>query len=169
MPPIDHNEKPSGPVLLNDVLPSNRPISIFSSLILSVEPASSRLSTIQSNTTVLAPSNQAISNLPRKPWEGPSYNANSKDEEVNADLFVGEGGEDRAQANLERFVLAHLVPSSPWKEGERVKAIGGDREVWWESDGNGGRKVFPGGVEVEKVADGVANGEVWIMKGVVNY
>lgn len=30
-------------------------------------------------------------------------------------------------------------------------------------------KVQPGNIEVSNVADTVANGEVWILKGVVNY
>jgi hypothetical protein len=29
-------------------------------------------------------------------------------------------------------VEAHVVPVSPWKEGERVKTLSGG-EVWWES------------------------------------
>jgi len=33
---------------------------------------------------------------------------------------------------LRRFVEAHVVPVSPWKEGEKVKTLAGG-EVWWES------------------------------------
>lgn len=30
-------------------------------------------------------------------------------------------------------------------------------------------KVQPGNIEVSRVADKVANGEVWVLKGVMNY
>ena len=58
--------------------------------------------------------------LPRKPWEDP------KDYEgLGADAYEGEQGE-------ERFVEAHVVPASPWKEGVKVKTLEGS-EVWWEA------------------------------------
>lgn len=64
--------------------------------------------------------------MPRKPWEDPKeYNA------LGADAYKGDDGEDRAHKNLRRFVEAHVVPVSPWKEGEKVEAVGGGK-VWWE-------------------------------------
>lgn len=51
---------------------------------------------------------------------------------------MGGDGEGRAQGNLRRFVEAHVVPVSPWKEGEKVATVGGG-EVWWE--GREGGKI----------------------------
>ena len=42
------------------------------------------------------------------------------------------------------------------------------RELWWEWRGDT-RVIMPDGVEVERIASRVANGEVWILKGVLNY
>ena len=52
---------------------------------------------------------------------------------------MGNEGEDRAHRNLRRFVEAHVVPASPWQEGEKVETIGGNR-IWWE-DKEGTRMV----------------------------
>lgn len=100
--------------------------------------------------------------------------------------YEGASGEDRAQRNLRRFAEAHIVPASPWKEGEKVQSMGGGT-VWWESkDGNKmvglGKhdeistmlslclaQVQPGDIEVSNVASHVSNGEVWILKGCLNY
>jgi hypothetical protein len=69
--------------------------------------------------------------LPRKPWEDPKdYN------QLGTEAYEGGEGEERAQKNLRRFVEAHVVPASPWKEGEKLKTLAGG-EVWWEEkDGN---------------------------------
>ncbi len=50
---------------------------------------------------------------------------------LGADAYKGNDGEDRAHKNLRRFVEAHVVPVSPWKEGEKVDTVGGGK-VWWE-------------------------------------
>lgn len=51
---------------------------------------------------------------------------------------------------------------SPW-EGKAMTVSGGEngkgREVWWEEK-DGKRVIMPDGVEVEKVASKVANGEL---------
>ena len=83
------------------------------------------------------------------------------------DAYAGKDGEDRAARNLRRFAEAHVVPVSPWEEGEKVVSMGGGR-LWWEKR-DGKAVVMPGEVEVERVASQVANGEVWVLKGVVNY
>ena len=60
-------------------------------------------------------------------WEDPEdYSA------MGDEAYQGTGGEDRAQRNLRRFAEAHIVPVSPWKEGEKVETMGGGT-VWWES------------------------------------
>ena len=77
-------------------------------------------------TTVLAPLNSELQKLPRKPWEDArDYDA------MGVEAYEGESGENRATRNLRRFVEAHAVPVSPWKEGEKVNSLRGEK-VWWE-------------------------------------
>lgn len=92
-----------------------------------------RLEDNHQNTTVLAPLNSAIAGLDRKPWEDPKEYA-----AFGAQVYEGKDGEDRAQSNLRRFVESHVVPVSPWKEGEKVQTVAG-QEVWWET--KDGRKM----------------------------
>lgn len=153
---------PKGDVILSDVIGSQRSINIFAGFTRDISSLSKRLDTSDLNSTVLAPVNSALSDLPRKPWEDPrDYAA------MGADAYDGKDGEDRAHRNLRRFAEAHVVPASPWKEGEKVKTMGGST-VWWEKK-DGKAVVQPGDVEVDRVVSKVANGEVWILKGVLNY
>ncbi|GAM82684.1 hypothetical protein ANO11243_006660 [Dothideomycetidae sp. 11243] len=149
--------------ILSDLLPLTKRISIFASLTRDVDSVSSRLSSSGDNTTLLAPSNGAMSALPRKPWEDPEdYRAEG------AQAYAGEDGQQRASGNLARFVAAHVVPSSPWKEGQKVRTLAGT-EVWWEKDEGGERRVMPGRVEVEEIGSKAGNGEVWVLKAALNY
>lgn len=148
-----------------------------------IQSISKRLDDSSKNTTVLAPLNSALQKLPRKPWEDPKeYSA------LGTDAYKGDDGADRAHRNLRRFVEAHVVPVSPWKEGEKVETISGGK-VWWEE--KSGIKmvrvtrwfpvstdilcdadtfqVQPGDIEVSRVANRVSNGEVWVLKGCLNY
>ncbi|KAG8625116.1 hypothetical protein KVT40_006867 [Elsinoe batatas] len=149
--------------ILSDILGLSKAISIFASLTRDVSPVTARLSTHDLNTTLLAPMNSAITSLPRKPWEDPREYA-----AFGTEAYEGKDGEDRAARNLRRFVEAHVVPVSPWEEKVRVKTLEGG-EVWWEEDGEGIRRIYPGGVEVGNVGSSVGNGAVWILKGVLNY
>lgn len=116
----------SGDLSISDVIGKERVISIFAGFTRDIDNISKRLNAEDQNTTVLAPLNSELQKLPRKPWEDPEdYN------ELGAKAYEGQGGEDRAQRNLRRFVEAHIVPVSPWKEGEKVGSIGG-RKLWWE-------------------------------------
>ena len=149
-------------LLLSDVIARNQRIGIFSSLTRDIDSVSSRLESSAVNTTILAPENSEMAKLPRKPWEDP------EDYQIlGADAYVGDDGQNRAQENLKRFVEAHIVPINPWKAGDKIKTLAGS-EVWWESR-EGKQYVQPGNVEVAEVADRVANGEVWILRGVLNY
>lgn len=116
---------------ISDVIGKERIISIFAGFTRDISTISGRLNDQSQNTTVLAPSNAALQKLPRKPWEDP------KDyDELGAKAYEGASGEDRAHRNLRRFSEAHIIPISPWKEGEKVESTGGGL-VWWESkDGN---------------------------------
>ena len=129
------------------------------------------------NTTILAPINSAIMALPRKPWEDPKdYN------NLGTNAYEGPHGEERAHKNIERFVEEHVVPASPWEEGQKLRTLAGG-VVWWEKKdgvklvsqlhmvkaGTDKSQIQPGDIEVASVASKVYNGEVWILKGVRNY
>ncbi|GAB7341767.1 hypothetical protein MBLNU457_g0099t1 [Dothideomycetes sp. NU457] len=145
-------------ITLSDVLPQARQINIFAGLTRDIDTISSRLDSQSANSTLLAPSNGVLQSLPRKPWEDP---------EMSADAFVGDQGQERAKRNLERFVAAHVVPAAPWGEGEKVRTLDGGR-VWWEGR-QGKRWIMPGDVEVDEVLKTVGNGEIWVLKGLLNY
>jgi hypothetical protein len=153
---------PNGDVILSDVIGSQRSINVFASFTRDISSVSSRLETAGLNTTVLAPINSALSSLPRKPWEDPGDYA-----KMGAEAYSGKDGEDRAHGNLRRFTEAHVVLASPWKEGERVERMSGG-ELWWETK-DGKTLIQPGNVEVDRVVSKVANGEVWVLKDVLNY
>ncbi|KAJ9625087.1 hypothetical protein H2203_005041 [Taxawa tesnikishii (nom. ined.)] len=167
IPPPDSYNRPimSGGdnVIISDVLGKSRSINIFAGFTRDVDSVSSRLDTQSQNTTVLAPLNSAVTSLPRKPWEDPKDYA-----ELGANAYDGQAGEDRAHRNLRRFVEAHTVPDSPWEEGRKVQTLAGGT-VWWEKKEDGSKVIQPGNVEVESVAEKVANGEVWILKRTLNY
>lgn len=150
----------SGSIMLSDVMGRDRSINIFAGFIRDTESVSKRLDDPSVNSTVLAPLNSVIEKLPRKPWEDPKdYSA------LGEDAYEGEDGQERAQRNMRRFVETHIVPLSPWPAGEKAKTLGGDQDVWWEEKG-GTRMIQPGHIEVVSVASTVANGQVWILKGV---
>lgn len=175
--PNDKDDGNDGQLTISDILPSQRQINIFAGLTRDIGSLTSRLesSLPGSNTTLLAPLNSAMQNLPRKPWE----DRPDDDSGVSA-----ASNEDKAAENLRRFVLEHVIPISPWKEGKEnaVKTLWSQeeeddngREIWWETRGGGDdgseqRKVImPGEVVVDKVIGRVGNGEIWSLRGVVNY
>ncbi|KAF9894384.1 hypothetical protein FE257_007887 [Aspergillus nanangensis] len=149
--------------VISDVLPRTRGINIYASLTRDFESVESRLNDSMHNITVLAPRNSAIQALPRKPWENPDDYARFGE----AAAYEGEDGEDRAKKNLKRFVEAHIVAASPWKEGEEVDTLAGEK-LRWEKHGE---KIYiqPGNIEVDSIAEKVSNGEVWVLNQVVNY
>ncbi|KAF4548811.1 Hypothetical protein D9617_25g061410 [Elsinoe fawcettii] len=149
--------------ILSDILGLSKQINIFASFTRDIASVSARLDTHDLNTTVLAPENSAVTSLPRKPWEDPREYA-----AFGTEAYDGQDGEERAHRNLRRFVEAHVVPTSPWEKGEKVRSLGGG-ELWWEEDESGVRRIMPGGVEVKNVGSSVGNGAVWILKGVLNY
>ncbi|KAK1255153.1 hypothetical protein MKX08_009148 [Trichoderma sp. CBMAI-0020] len=167
-PSNDNDSQVQPAVLLYDILGTQRSLTTFFSLTRMHESTSEPLSDANTNTTVLAPGNVVIDDLPRKPWENPSDYA-----ALGEQAYDGSGGKDRADDNLRRFVEAHLVVgTSPWEAGVKAKSAAGT-EVWWEArkdkDGNEKRVIMPDEVQVDRVASRVANGEVWILNGVLNY
>lgn len=163
---------------ISDILPAQRQINIFAGLTRDIESLTGRLESAGTNTTLLAPLNSAMQSLPRKPWE------DRPDDNTGVSAARDE---DKAAANLRRFVLEHVVPVSPWREGKEhatqtlwdAQEVNQDqdivRKIWWEkrwggTDGSVEKKVImPGEVEVERVVGRVGNGEVWALKGVMNY
>lgn len=133
LPPFGKDDglaKDTDQVIISDVIGKERIINIFAGFTREVESISRRLENNQQNTTVLAPLNSEIQKLPRKPWEDP------KDyEALGEQAYDGDSGEERAQRNLRRFAEAHIIPASPWKEGEKVASLGGVKLWWEEKDG----------------------------------
>ncbi|CDM33030.1 FAS1 domain [Penicillium roqueforti FM164] len=163
VPNEDLTSKDSASPVISDVLPKTKGINIFARLTRDFDPIASRLNDASKNITVLAPRNSAIQALPRKPWENPEDY--KKFGEVNA--YEGQDGQDRAKRNLQRFVEAHLIPASPWRVGEEVESLAGEKLKWTKE----GDKIFiqPGNIEVDSIAEKVNNGEVWILNDVINY
>ena len=129
VPPSKDGEPSGGSdsLSISDVIGKERAINIFAGFTRDIDTISKRLNDENQNTTVLAPLNSALQKLPRKPWEDPEdYSA------LGENAYKGQSGEDRAHSNLRRFSEAHIVPVSPWKEGEKVETLGGGK-VWWES------------------------------------
>src|SRR5436190_4954969 len=69
-------------LIVPDILSKTREINIFASLTRDIESVSARLNNEAKNTTVLAPTNIAVQQLPRKPWEDPD----------DYEMFGTEGG-----------------------------------------------------------------------------
>ncbi|KAF3905583.1 hypothetical protein AA313_de0208277 [Arthrobotrys entomopaga] len=147
--------------IVSDALSVQRDVSIFSDIVRGSSAVVQRLEDFSLNTTVLAPLNSAMKALPRKPWEDPDPENNFQG------AFAGLDGEKRAAANLERFVKAHMIPVSPFKENEKVQTLEG-YTIWWSTE-NGVVKIFPGGIEVKEVKNSVPNGQIWTLTGVINY
>lgn len=148
LPPSDKDNpswNPSGDVTISDVIGKERIINIFAGFTRDIEMISKRLEDNTQNTTVLAPLNSEIQKLPRKPWEDPrDYDT------LGENAYDGAEGENRAHRNLRRFVEAHIVPVSPWKEGEKVQTVGGTK-VWWES--KDGKKTVSGVISCGNLND----------------
>lgn len=129
MPPVTGGDTSN--LIVSDLLVKTPKINVFASLTRDFHPVASRLNDKSQNTTVLAPLNSAINSLPRKPWEDPEdYERFGK-----AEAYKGDEGKDRAHRNLQKFVEAHLVPVSPWREGEEVETVGGGKVKWVKEGG----------------------------------
>jgi hypothetical protein len=131
-------------VILCDVLGRDRSINIFAGFTRDIDTIDKRLSDESLNTTVLAPLNSAIVALPRKPWEN-----REEYSKFGADAYEGQPGEDRAHANLRRFVEEHVVPESPWEEGVKIATLAGGGEVWWET--KDGKKIVSAFMQIESI------------------
>lgn len=118
--------KDAGDLIISDVIGKDRSINVFAGFTRDIDTVSTIVEDKTQNATVLAPLNSELQKLPRKPWEDPEDY-----ETLGQSAYEGSAGEDRAHKNLRRFVEAHVVLASPWKEGEKRKSVGGE-ELWWE-------------------------------------
>ncbi|KAI1366002.1 hypothetical protein F5Y08DRAFT_302365 [Xylaria arbuscula] len=151
-------------VLISDVMGRDRSVNVFAGFARDVEAVARRLDDSSANSTVLAPLNSAIDKLPGKPWEDQGDYS-----EFGATAYDGDDGQERARRNIRRFVQAHVIPTSPWKENEKTRSLlEGDKEIWWEMK-DGAMVLQPDGIEIQNVASKVGNGEVWIIKAVRSY
>lgn len=165
--PITSN---SASAYLSDLLgrsTARSPISIFAGLLREADTISSELEASATakhpKLTVLAPRNSALQALPQKPWESEAEYAALGTEAA----YAGAQGVKRAQGNQQRFVETHIVPVSPWRESDRRASLAGGPELWWERRADGKIVVQPGGVVVDRVEASGANGEVWVLDGVL--
>lgn len=167
--PLSHDQSPIyQPTMvttthISEILSLTKRIRIFAGLTRDVDSVAARLDSGSERTTLLAPTDSALTGLPRKPWEDPDDY-----ERLGTQAYSGDDGAERAARNLARFVGAHVVPAAPWKEGQKVRSMAGV-EVWWEQGKDGERKIMPGNIEVVEVTSKAGNGEVWIVKGTMNY
>src|ERR1700712_4394092 len=113
-------------VTIGDLLGRVSRIQIFSGFARDVDTVSERFEDTKQNATVLAPENAAVTKMPHKPWEDTNDYGS-----FGADAYAGDEGKDRAETNLKRFVEAHIVPQSPWAEGEKVETLAGSK-IWYE-------------------------------------
>ncbi|KAI9741095.1 MAG: hypothetical protein M1834_002808 [Cirrosporium novae-zelandiae] len=168
LPPSSESDpfsRPTGDVTISDVIARERRMNIFAGFTRDIDTVSKRLNDGSQNTTVLAPLNSEMKKLERKPWEFPKdYESNFPGKNV---YDIKKDGEDMAHRNLRLFVEAHIVPESPWSEGEKIKTLEGNT-LWWEMKGDV-KVIQPHNIEVESIASKVVNGEVWVLKGVINY
>ncbi|PHH60574.1 hypothetical protein CDD81_1546 [Ophiocordyceps australis] len=185
----------SSTVPLSDMLGTYRSISSFFAICRLDPTVAALLASQSSSTTVLAPRNSAFDRMPRKPWEDArdyaTYGPNAYDSSCNPDSSKQQpstssspnsnspsspasesDGKRRADANLVRFVKAHLIPQTSWPRGARVATLAG-RQVWWDwapdTDAHEDRPrvIMPDGVRVQSVTSPVANGQVWILDDVL--
>ena len=117
-------------VILSDVL-SRHEISIFSGILRDVDELDKRISNPLVNSTILAPTNSAMTALPRKPWEDPK-----EYESFGTNAYSGEDGEERVKRNMRKFVEAHIVNASPVKLGDELDTLVGGKIRVEEEDGH---------------------------------
>jgi len=60
------------------------------------------------------------------------------------------------------------VPQGPWPAKVEVETLAGVK-IYWDRAEDDKIYIQPGNIEVDRVATAVSNGQVWILKGVINY
>ncbi|KAK9385225.1 hypothetical protein V1515DRAFT_574849 [Lipomyces mesembrius] len=149
-------------LLMTDALGIDRGISIFASLVRQVEGLMWRLQDRSKDTLVLAPTNEAMQGLKRKPWED--------EETTEHNDPIDE--ERRAMENIARFVLSHVVNDYGFDApGEKKKCGAGVSDLWYESTGDHmvvHAEKKSGGVKANVVkTESTGNGQVWTVDDVL--
>ncbi|KAK9362060.1 hypothetical protein V1504DRAFT_449414 [Lipomyces starkeyi] len=149
-------------LLMTDALGIDREISIFASLVRQVEGLMWRLQDRSEDTLVLAPTNEAMRALKRKPWE---------DEETTEHSDPIDE-ERRAMENIARFVLSHVVNDYGFDApGEKKKCGAGVSDLWYESAGDHmvvHAEKKSGEVKADVVkTESTGNGQVWTVDDVL--
>ncbi|KAK9350942.1 hypothetical protein V1505DRAFT_373570 [Lipomyces doorenjongii] len=149
-------------LLMTDALGIDREISIFASLVRQIEGLMLRLQDRSKDTLVLAPTNEAMQALKRKPWED--------EETIQHSDPIDE--ERRAMENIARFVLSHIVNDYGFDApGEKKKCGAGVSDLWYESAGDHmvvHAEKKSGGVKANVVkTESTGNGQVWTVDDVL--
>ncbi|KAH7101371.1 hypothetical protein BKA62DRAFT_618931 [Auriculariales sp. MPI-PUGE-AT-0066] len=92
---------------LSDILTVQSKLSIFHSYLREVRDIHQRVSGSGSNSTLLAPTNKAVMQLPRKPHLPPDDNTENMPE--ISDMAFHQA----SQEAVNRWISAHIIPESP--------------------------------------------------------
>lgn len=95
-----------------------------------------------------------------KPWQPPQ-----RGNRLSKEAAIAEEG---AQNNIRAFVERHIVPQSPLEEGQKYATLAeGEGGVQFSRREDGNLVVQPGEITVLKQR-ATANGEIWILEGVLD-
>lgn len=148
-----------GPTIA-DVIPIDRSLTIYSDLVRTSADIQGAFGDAKKRFVVLAPQNSAIVALGRKPWD-------DRPDDTDSRRFQGQGGEDRAQENIMRFVQAHILTAERFDEGDRATNLLGEK-LYWKRDADGKKRIYPGGIAVVSERNTAVNGDIWVLDGVIN-
>ncbi|KAF2403723.1 FAS1 domain-containing protein precursor [Trichodelitschia bisporula] len=143
-----------------DTVTRHQNIAIFSELCREVDSVTDSLQDSKQKLTVLAPDNDQLEKLSRKPWESSDDYST-----FGADAYGGQEGTKRAHNNLRRFVQFHIIAQSPWEEGKKVQTLAGTTLVYETKSGM--KWIQPGNIKVLEIMDEVSNGQVWRIDGIL--
>ncbi|RKF62414.1 FAS1 domain-containing protein [Erysiphe neolycopersici] len=149
-------------VMLSDILGISRVVGGFAGMTRNFPHITNRLEDYRMHKTVLAPTDEAIAAMPRKPWENPDEYST-----LGSEAYEGEEGEERADQNLQKFVESHIIPLSPWADKMKVETLAGT-EYWWHLK-DGYRIIQPGDIKVlDVMRSSEEDSELWIIDGVMS-
>jgi len=161
--PASSSKNQDQELLLSDVLTLDPQIKIFTTMLHDTEIVDDLLGKKGFQGLILAPSNDIMNALPKKPWEGNQIISESADDqEVNITA-------EQADKNTETFIKNHIVPQWPWSEGQKIATLSTtNKQIWWEEDEKEQcRRIMPFGIKVVEVAQLADNGEIWVIDGVL--
>lgn len=160
-PSVPDGEAPQGgPTLLRTKLAVNRDASIFASYVRDFTSIEDRLDSTSSVSLILAPTDDAVSALPTKPWEFP--NSVPKGDEKAADKAI--------RSNVKSFILSHLYLGNiedgagtfgfESANGLRITVVRDDNDKLTVSTRTSAGKEIKANVVSVTEAD---NGKIWLL------